>query len=78
MGNTTVFSMSTETVSHKKITKREVEMKVEIEIVVLWWSVRLKQTDFMTPRIFFCKCQSVSREEGLGAAGELYLPHHRE
>lgn len=71
MGNATVFSVSTETVSHKKITQREVEMKAEIEVVVLLWSVRLKQTEFMTPGIFFCKCHSVSRQEGFGAAGEL-------
>lgn len=65
--------MSTETVSHKKITQREVEIKVEIKIIVLLWSVRLKQTDFMTPRIFFCTCvHSVNREEGFGADGELY------
>lgn len=36
MGNT-VFSVCTETVSHKKITQRGVEIKVEIKIVILLW-----------------------------------------
>lgn len=55
-------------VSYIKITEKEIEIKDKL--IVLLLSVRCKQIDVMTLRIFSCICIcSVLREKRLGEGG---------